>query len=252
MFPYPTWGAPGGIGSTTPNTGAFTSLTLAVQITSTGDTVTLTNTSPQSQISTATDPVTYNLPSSAANAGLVFTFVAFNDGEIVLVGDGSDNVYCAPPYPTPDPLFNQSVTIQADGQGNWNCMASTQAINLSGDIDFDVLQIVGTIAANDITAGEVTVSTAIANNCAVTTYAGTAGDIYWSQPEVGSGYKKVVIVLSGYTKSSTHAITFTTAFTHTPQVTFNGTGLTTPTPSTTGVTIPAATTASGVMVIEGI
>lgn len=93
------------------------------------------------------------------------------------------------------------------------------------------------------------------NGCAVTTVNGTAGHYYWSQPEQGTGYKRVVIVLNSYTNSSTSAISFTTAFTHTPDV-FVGTGATGVTltsVSTSGCTVPIiASGTTGTITIEGI
>lgn len=87
----------------------------------------------------------------------------------------------------------------------------------------------------------------------VTTVAGsTSGNLYWSQPERGTGYKKVVISLAAFNDSG-ETVTFSTAFAHTPSYIL-GSGLTvTPTSvSTTTIVLPATAGETGTIIIEGI
>jgi len=83
----------------------------------------------------------------------------------------------------------------------------------------------------------------------------TAGTIYWNQPQVGVGYKKVVIVLDGYENATTTAqtITFPVAFTYTPAITSQPSGFGA-TVSKTELTLPISMSSavSGVIIVEGI
>lgn len=83
----------------------------------------------------------------------------------------------------------------------------------------------------------------------------TTGTIYYSQPQVGVGYKKVVLVLDDYENTTTTAqtITFPVAFTYTPTITSQPSGFGA-TVSTTALALPVSMTGavSGVIVVEGI
>jgi len=76
---------------------------------------------------------------------------------------------------------------------------------------------------------------------APTTVAGTAGNLVCSQPFIGSGYKKALVIV-GATFVSVGGVTYTfpVAFTSTPVVTSGAVAGTTVTVSTTGVTVVAA------------
>jgi hypothetical protein len=76
---------------------------------------------------------------------------------------------------------------------------------------------------------------------APTTVAGTAGNLVCSQPFIGSGYKKALVIV-GATFVSVGGVTYTfpVAFSSTPVVTSGAVAGTTVTVSTTGVTVVAA------------
>lgn len=82
----------------------------------------------------------------------------------------------------------------------------------------------------------------------------TAGTLKWYQPERGTGYKKVVVVLTGFNDSG-ETITFSVAFANTPDY-IPGVGVTSLVPtslSTTTFVLPATVGAvTGVYIIEGI
>lgn len=84
---------------------------------------------------------------------------------------------------------------------------------------------------------------AVNNNATVThVVGGVAGDLYWSMPETGTGYKSVVIALVGFNGSTT--ITFPTPFVYSNQ---SSSGLTTFL-SNTQATVTAAGTTQAVII----
>jgi hypothetical protein len=94
-------------------------------------------------------------------------------------------------------------------------------------------------------------SSTLALSAPQTTVNGSSGSYNWSQPEIGSSYKKVVIYCAAYTNASTSAIVFATPFVNTPIIAANGTNLTISTISNTGVTLPASTAQTGFIILEG-
>ncbi len=92
-----------------------------------------------------------------------------------------------------------------------------------------------------------------ASQAGITKIAGSSGNLYWSMPEQGASYKKVVIDLAAVSMTS-HVITFPTAFTHTPDI-VAGLGAATAAAagsvSTTQYTTGTVTSATGTILIEG-
>jgi hypothetical protein len=87
-----------------------------------------------------------------------------------------------------------------------------------------------------------------------TTLAGTsAGDVYWSQPEQGSAYKKTLLNFEGYenTTSTAQTITFSTPYSYTP--TLEGSCPSGLSVSTTTATLPISmsSTFTGQCLVEG-
>jgi hypothetical protein len=83
-----------------------------------------------------------------------------------------------------------------------------------------------------------------------TTLTGSAGTALCSQPLQGSGYKKVVIYLSGYTDTGTQTFTFPIAFSHTPYSYGLTAGVAGATVTTTTITF-TVTTQTGFVFLEG-
>lgn len=84
-----------------------------------------------------------------------------------------------------------------------------------------------------------------------TTIFGTTGNVKWSMPFRGNGYKMVFIQANGFTKITPSIITFPVAFSSTPYVSFGEGILTTSSLSSTSVNISASILSSGNVVIEG-
>lgn len=131
--------------------------------------------------------------------------------------------------------------------------ALSYGILAAADIPFAAPGAIGGGTPGAGTFTTLTANTTRAYNGAVTTVAGSAGNLYWSMPETGSGLKKVVIVLDGYSAAGTTTITFPTAFLHTPDVFKGGTiTLSLTAPTTTQIVIPISTLQTGTITIEGI
>lgn len=102
------------------------------------------------------------------------------------------------------------------------------------------------IFPNNVSFATTPVVPAMQNNVPVITVAGsTSGNLHWSQPERGSGYKVVIVILQSF--NGVNSITFSTPFTYTPAA---NSGLVTSI-STTGATFTASGN-SGVVIITGI
>ncbi len=115
---------------------------------------------------------------------------------------------------------------------------------------------VDAIVANLTSPYTISFAGSVAINVSQSSLAGTtAGTVTYSEPFVGSSYKKVILYFNGYENDTTTAqsITFPTAFSTINTITFNNTGLSF-TLSTTTLTITAPNNTSlytGLVIIEG-
>lgn len=126
------------------------------------------------------------------------------------------------------------------------------------------LDSVGNLIINNITLstgyyfngnGSLSCNTLNIINGQLTLLGTTAGTITYSEPFIGSNYKKIILYLNGYenTTATAQTITFPQAFTSSEVITANNTGAVVSVNNTT-LTLPASmgAAATGIIIIEGV
>ena len=113
-------------------------------------------------------------------------------------------------------LYGGKLTVGSDG--DLNAAAGNFTVAADGSISASVGNFTVDSSGNVIASGHLQTSTDVVvngtmqNNSSVSVIAGDSGNLQWSMPEQGQGYKKVLVLFDSYTAAGTASITFPTAF----------------------------------------
>jgi YVTN family beta-propeller protein len=169
----------------------------------------------------------------AINASGLAYVCNYNDNTLSVI-DTSTNSVVGTPIVASNP-----VAIAANADGSVLICTGAGVVRLSG-------YVAGSLSANNWS-----------NNAPITAVSGSsAGHYYWSQPENGTGYKKVIVTLAALTDRGGGTIFFSTPFVYTPGI-FSSVDAATQalaagsTVTTGTLQLGASTAATGTITVEG-